>query len=105
MSLRLWCITMIDPATNWFEMKQLKEKSAITIANIVEQTWLSRYPKPNIINYDHGTEFMTEFAKIFEEDYEVRSTTFDLMVNHAIAWFAVIEACIYLVRLFRMTCT
>ena len=44
--LRLWCVTMIDPATGWFEMKEIKNKEAINVANIVEQTWLSRYPIP-----------------------------------------------------------
>ena len=39
---RLWCLTMVDPATNWFEMKEIKEKTAINIANVVEQVWLTR---------------------------------------------------------------
>jgi len=29
-------MTVIDPATGWFEMKELKDKEAITVANIVE---------------------------------------------------------------------
>ena len=51
-SLNLWCVTMIDPATGWFEVKQIKDKQAITVANIVEQTWLSQYPWPTQITYD-----------------------------------------------------
>jgi transposase InsO family protein len=70
-SLELWCVTMIDPATGWFEMKQLENKEAITVANIVETTWLSRYPWPTIINYDRGTEFMAEFATMVEKDYGI----------------------------------
>jgi len=31
--LRLWCV-IIDPATGWFEMKELKNKEAITVANL-----------------------------------------------------------------------
>ena len=27
--LRLWCLAMIDPATGWFEIKELKDKEAI----------------------------------------------------------------------------
>ena len=42
--LTLHCVTMIDPETCWFEMKQIPDKRADTIANLVEQTWLSRYP-------------------------------------------------------------
>ena len=30
--LILWCITMIDPATGWFEMRELKNKEAINVA-------------------------------------------------------------------------
>jgi len=41
--LRLWCVTMTDPATGWFEIKELKDKEAISIANLVEQTWLTKY--------------------------------------------------------------
>jgi Integrase zinc binding domain len=36
--LKLWCVTMIDPATGWFEMKQINDKEATTVANIVETT-------------------------------------------------------------------
>ena len=35
---------MIDPATNWFEIKEIKTKCADVIANLVEQIWLTRYP-------------------------------------------------------------
>ena len=70
--LRLWCVTMIDPATGWFEMKEIQNKEAINIANIVEQTWLTRYPWPTIINFDRGTEFMAEFAKMVKDDYGIK---------------------------------
>lgn len=39
--LTLHCLTMIDPATGWFEMKTIPDKRADTIANLVEQTWLT----------------------------------------------------------------
>ena len=35
------CVTMIDPATGWFEIHQYDDKKSITIANIVEQEWFS----------------------------------------------------------------
>ena len=34
----LHCVTMIDPATGWFEMKPTSEKDSMTVANIVETT-------------------------------------------------------------------
>ena len=64
--LTLWCVTMIDPATGWFEMKQLPNKEAITVANIVEQQWLTRYPWPQLITYDKGTEFLAEFKEMIQ---------------------------------------
>ena len=35
-TLTLWCVTMIDPATGWFEMKEIPSKDAATVANLVE---------------------------------------------------------------------
>ena len=34
-------VTMIDPATSWFELKLIPNKTALEVANIVEQTWLT----------------------------------------------------------------
>ena len=45
---------MIDPVTEWFEVLRFDDKIAITIANLVETTWLSKYPRPIEINYDQG---------------------------------------------------
>ena len=33
------CVTMIDPATGWFEIQQYDDKQSITVANIVEQEY------------------------------------------------------------------
>jgi hypothetical protein len=63
---------MIDPATGWLKIKELKNKEAINTANIVEQTWLTRYPIPQILTYDRGTEFMAEFAEMIETDYGIK---------------------------------
>jgi hypothetical protein len=49
---------MINPATGWFEIKQYDDKKSITVANIVEQEWLTRYPRPSLITLDHGSEFI-----------------------------------------------
>ena len=34
--LTLWALTMIDPATRWFEMREIKTKSADSVANVHE---------------------------------------------------------------------
>ena len=49
---------MIDPVTGWFEIAQYKYKRAISIENLVENTWLSRYPRPMEIMYDKLSEFI-----------------------------------------------
>ena len=55
---------MIDSVTGWFEISQYDDKRAISIANLVENMWLSRYPRPIEITYDQGSEFAGhEFIK------------------------------------------
>ena len=41
------------------------------IANLVEQTWLSRYPWPQEIVYNRGSEFMGDFANMIANDYDI----------------------------------
>ena len=42
--LNLWCLTMIDPATGWFEMAQIPNKTTAEISDITKKTWFTRYP-------------------------------------------------------------
>ena len=70
--LTLWCMTMIDPATGWFEMREIPNKRADTIANIVEQAWLTRYPWPTQVIFDQGSKFMAEFAAMVRDDYGIK---------------------------------
>lgn len=75
--MTLWCATMIDPATGWFEMQHVKDKEAMTVAAAVETTWLTCYPWPTQVVFDKGKEFMGDFAAMMTNDYgkECRSTT------------------------------
>ena len=67
------CVTMIDPATGWFEIHQFDDKRSITVANIAEQEWLSRYPWPTQITYDRGSEFIgKDFQKMIKQDYGIK---------------------------------
>ena len=74
--LKMKAVTMINPATRWFEIVQYSDKKSITIANLVEQTWLSRYPWPTLITYDRGSEFAEfigfEFCKMVKTDYGIK---------------------------------
>ena len=65
---------MIDPATGWFEIKEISSKDAATVAkNLVKLTWLTRYPWPTQITFDRGTKFMAEFAKMVRNDYGIKA--------------------------------
>ena len=51
---------MIDPETGWFKIKQYDDKKSITVANIVNQEWLARYPRPYLITLDRASEFTVQ---------------------------------------------
>ncbi len=74
--LELWAVTMIDPATGWFEIAEVPgTKRADIVANVVEQRWLTRYPWPTKVVMDRGPEFMAEFRAMLQEDYAVSVST------------------------------
>jgi hypothetical protein len=47
----LLALTMIDPATGWFEIDKVTNKSAISVSiqDLFHDTWLARYPPPQFI--------------------------------------------------------
>ena len=63
---------MINPATGWFEMAQIPNKTAADIADITEKTWFNRYPLPQRIVFNCVTEFMAEFAKMCQNDHDLK---------------------------------
>ena len=63
---------MIDPATGWFEIVLIPNKRADEIANLLEQTWLARYPWPQHVICDRGREFMAEVQDLLTVDYGIR---------------------------------
>jgi hypothetical protein len=66
-------VTMIDPATGWFEIQQYDDKQSITVANVVEQEWFSRYPWPTQITFDRGSEFIGhDFQTMIKKDYAIK---------------------------------
>eukprot|EP00957_Ditylum_brightwellii_P163375 12439110-Ditylum_brightwellii.AAC.1 len=60
---------MIDPATGWFDITEIKTKRADTVSNVVETTWITRYPYPTQVVLDRVTEFMAEFTEMIASDY------------------------------------
>ena len=51
----LKAVTMIDPVTRWFEISQYNNKIVISILNLIETMWLSRYPRTIEITFDQGS--------------------------------------------------
>ena len=67
------CVTMIDPATGWFEIHEYEDKRSISVANIIEQEWFSRYPWPTQITFDRGSEFIGhDFQDMISNDYGIK---------------------------------
>ena len=86
------CLTMIDPASSWFEMVELPimefitpsvehnkgtkthktkitksdyfDKTSTMISHLVNKTWFSRYPRCQNIIYDNGSEFKLHFETL-----------------------------------------
>jgi hypothetical protein len=76
-------LTMIDPASSWFEITELLvitqlrrqtvngkelltaneifDKTLDCIAKLVNKTWLSRYPWCSYLIHDNGSEFKLHF--------------------------------------------
>ncbi len=81
-------LTMIDPASSWFEIAELPvverlcwqtvngkepliadeifDKTSECIAKFVNKTWLSRYPQCCYLIYDNGSEFKLHFEYLCE---------------------------------------
>jgi hypothetical protein len=93
-SIDFMCLTMIDPATSWFEIVELPtvaqettvppmvkgkkvtfdkntkvaepyfDKSSTQISNLVYKTWFSRYPRCRYIIYNNGSKFKLHFQSL-----------------------------------------
>ena len=61
----LRALTMIDPATGWFEVKALsKAPDSDIVSAAMDDTWFCRYPRPQYIGYDNGSEFKSVFKEM-----------------------------------------
>ena len=71
--LRLHAVTMIDPATGWFEVAEIPNKESITVAEQVDKYWFCRYPRPTKVIYDHGSEFIgPSFQELVKDVYQIK---------------------------------
>ena len=72
--LKLQAVTIIDPATRWFKMHEYDDKRAITVANMLEQQWLARYPRPSLTTCDQGNEFVGhEFCNTVQNEHSIKT--------------------------------
>jgi len=60
-------MTIIDIASGWFEVVEIKNKIAKHIGIMLDRIWFSRYPRPVQCIYDNGNEFLgKDFQEILE---------------------------------------
>ena len=74
---------MIDPATGWFEVKEIANATAECVAAAFDDTWLSRYPRPTYLGFDGGSEFKGMFQELVR-NYSLRpkpSTPYNPQAN------------------------
>ena len=66
-------MTMLDPTTGWFEIAKVPSHDigSARISQIFNKTWLSRYPRPAKVVYDHGSEFKLHFKELIL-DYGIK---------------------------------
>ena len=81
--LQLTCMTIIDPATGWFEIIEVPnyiieelntkstqdkiDKTSARISQLFNQTWIQRYPRPNKVIFDNGSEFKKDFVPLLKD--------------------------------------
>jgi hypothetical protein len=59
----LSALTCIDPATGWFEMIEVPDKTAESVMEAFNDIWLCRYPRPQMVRFDNGGKFKAEFIQ------------------------------------------
>ena len=79
----LLALTMIDPATGWFEIVEATNNSAGSIQDLFHNTWLLHYPCPQFIVFDNGVKFKREFKQMCD-NYGIKAkptTSHNLQAN------------------------
>ena len=82
-SYKLNALTMIDPATGWFEVKEVAAREAHVVAKAFDEAWLSRYPRPKYIGFDNGSENKGVFSETVDNYGLIKkpSTTYNPQSN------------------------
>ena len=72
MDYKLWTMTMIDPATEWFEIVETHTKTVEHIDKLLDSTWFSCYSRPQFCIFDNGNEFLGEKLKEMIKSYHLK---------------------------------
>ena len=79
---QLTCMTFIDPATGWFEIAEVPyfktvdtegtsmrhiDKTSARISLLFKKHWLDRYPRPQTVIFDNGSEFKKNFIPLLQD--------------------------------------
>ena len=65
-------ITMICKASLWPEVVRVVNNKAWHIAKVFDNTWLCRYPRPKVVKFDNGNEFVDEGFQELLESYAIK---------------------------------
>ena len=70
-------LTIIDLCTRWIELVPLSRTTGREIAIAFDNQWLCRYPKPEIVTTDQGSNFLSEEFQEMLKSYSIKhqSTT------------------------------
>ena len=60
----LLTMTFVYPATDWFEIALILDKSGKQMSHIFNSTWLTRYPHPQKVIFDNGNKFKKDFLPL-----------------------------------------
>ena len=66
-------MTLPDPATGWFEKRELLDKSTTWISQIFNSVWLAHYPRLWKIIFDNGNEVKKDFLPLLK-DFHIKLT-------------------------------
>ena len=82
----LTCMTIIDPATGWFNIVKIStfdleevalgndeyiDKSSDRVSQLFNKTLLCRYPRPRKVVFDNGSEFKRNFNPLLK-DFDIK---------------------------------
>jgi hypothetical protein len=63
--------TMINPATGWFKISKVEDKTSAKIANLFEMLWTNHYPWPQQVVMDHGCKIMGNVISLLKNEYGI----------------------------------